>query len=65
MSTLNRTRPGENSRWADSEAFHIKPRLEDGVANWLGIEWQKIVLKKEGVEIEYDSDDENQVINNR
>ena len=45
MSTLSRTRPENNARWAGSEAFHIKPTLEDGVPNWLGEEWEKEMNK--------------------
>ena len=48
MSTLTRTRPGNNDRWSGSDAFHIKPTLEQGVDNWLGEEWQKAMLEKEG-----------------
>jgi len=49
MSTLSRTRPENNARWAGSEAFHIKPTLEDGVQNWLGEEWTKTMKEKEGL----------------
>jgi len=56
MSIHIRTRPGNNARWAGSDAFHIKPTLEDGVMNWLGEEWKLEMLKKEGAECDSDGD---------
>ena len=48
MSTLSRTRPGENSRWAHASAWK-KPTLKEGVQNWLGETWSKEMKKKEGL----------------
>ena len=47
MSTLSRTRPGDNTRWVDPSAF-LKPTLEQGEDNWLGVEWAKAMNLKEG-----------------
>jgi len=46
LSTLSRTRPGENNRWVDPSAF-LKPTLEEGKSNWLGLEWAEGVYEKE------------------
>jgi len=37
MSTLSRTRPGED-RWVDPKVF-TKPTLKQGTFNWLGYKW--------------------------
>jgi len=37
MSTLSRTRPGED-RWIDPKVF-TKPNLQQGEYGWLGLEW--------------------------
>ena len=47
MSTLSRERPGDNTRWVDPSAF-LKPTLDQGEINWLGTEWAKAMMKKEG-----------------
>ena len=47
MSTLSRERPGDNTRWVDPSAF-LKPTLDEGEANWLGLEWERAMNRKEG-----------------
>ena len=39
MSTLSRTRPGED-RWIDPKVF-TKPNLQQGEPGWLGYEWAR------------------------
>ena len=48
MSTLSRTRPGQNSRWVDSQAWVIKPTLDEAESGWLGQEWMEEMMKKKG-----------------
>ena len=48
MSTLSRTRPGTSSRWIDSQAWILKPTLEEGLPNWLGMYWLIGMNEKEG-----------------
>ena len=48
MSASSRTRPGTNSRWVDSQAWILKPTLDDGVPGWLGGEWMDAMNLKEG-----------------